>query len=60
MAGDLAASIIDVGGGESTLVDDLIGRGYRKVTVRVQDGKPRHRGTVHLISASQSTRFTVL
>jgi len=32
-AGDRLASIIDVGGGESTLVDDLIGRGYRNVTV---------------------------
>ncbi len=28
-----AASIIDVGGGESTLVDDLLARGYRNVTV---------------------------
>jgi SAM-dependent methyltransferase len=27
------ARIIDVGGGESTLVDDLLARGYRKVTV---------------------------
>ena len=27
------ASIIDVGGGESTLVDDLIARGYERVTV---------------------------
>jgi 2-polyprenyl-3-methyl-5-hydroxy-6-metoxy-1,4-benzoquinol methylase len=33
VASDRAASIIDVGGGESTLVDDLIGRGYRNVTV---------------------------
>lgn len=28
-----AASIIDVGGGASTLVDDLIARGYRHITV---------------------------
>jgi SAM-dependent methyltransferase len=28
-----SASIIDVGGGESTLVDDLIARGYRNITV---------------------------
>ena len=27
------ASIIDVGGGESTLVDDLLARGYRRVSV---------------------------
>ncbi|HVB87234.1 MAG TPA: class I SAM-dependent methyltransferase [Candidatus Dormibacteraeota bacterium] len=29
----LGASIIDVGGGESTLVDDLLARGYERVTV---------------------------
>ena len=29
----LDARIIDVGGGESTLVDDLVARGYRDVTV---------------------------
>jgi 2-polyprenyl-3-methyl-5-hydroxy-6-metoxy-1,4-benzoquinol methylase len=28
-----SASIIDVGGGESTLVDDLIGQGYENITV---------------------------
>ncbi|MGA2879992.1 MAG: class I SAM-dependent methyltransferase [Bryobacteraceae bacterium] len=33
VAVDRSASIIDVGGGESTLVDDLVGRGYRNVTV---------------------------
>ena len=27
------ASIIDVGGGESTLVDDLLARGFKNVTV---------------------------
>ncbi|CAN0624488.1 Methyltransferase [Burkholderia multivorans] len=32
-AQDLSASIIDVGGGESTLVDDLLERGYRDLTV---------------------------
>ena len=32
-AGNRQASIIDVGGGASTLVDDLLGRGYRNVTV---------------------------
>lgn len=30
---DRAAQIIDVGGGESTLVDDLVSAGYRDVTV---------------------------
>src|ERR1035441_3874130 len=28
-----SASIIDVGGGESTLVDDLLARGYADITV---------------------------
>ena len=32
-APDRAAALIDVGGGESTLVDDLLARGYRDVTV---------------------------
>lgn len=32
-ASSRSASIIDVGGGESTLVDDLLERGYRDVTV---------------------------
>lgn len=33
VAPDRSSTIIDVGGGESTLVDDLIGLGYRNVTV---------------------------
>jgi SAM-dependent methyltransferase len=32
-APDRSARIIDVGGGESTLVDDLLARGYRSLTV---------------------------
>ncbi len=32
-AADRSASLIDVGGGESTLVDDLLARGYRNITV---------------------------
>ena len=32
-AGNKSASIIDVGGGESTLVDDLLARGYKNITV---------------------------
>jgi 2-polyprenyl-3-methyl-5-hydroxy-6-metoxy-1,4-benzoquinol methylase len=32
-SGDLSASIIDVGGGASSLVDDLIDCGYRNLTV---------------------------
>src|SRR5437867_2441896 len=30
---DRAASIIDVGGGESTLVDDLLAKGYHNLTI---------------------------
>jgi SAM-dependent methyltransferase len=33
IAPDRASSIIDVGGGESTLVDDLLARGYQNVAV---------------------------
>ena len=33
VAPDRAASIIDIGGGESTLVDDLLGKGYRNISV---------------------------
>jgi len=32
-AGAISASIVDVGGGESTLVDDLLARGYQNITV---------------------------
>ena len=32
-AGGVSASMIDVGGGESTLVDDLLARGYQNITV---------------------------
>ena len=33
VAPDRSSSIIDVGGGESTLVDDLLARGYENITV---------------------------
>lgn len=33
VAGGPAASIIDIGGGASTLVDDLLARGYQSITV---------------------------
>ena len=32
-AGANSASIIDVGGGESALVDDLLARGYQNITI---------------------------
>ena len=35
---DRSARIIDVGGGESTLVDDLLARGFQNVTVLVEYG----------------------
>jgi 2-polyprenyl-3-methyl-5-hydroxy-6-metoxy-1,4-benzoquinol methylase len=33
VAAGISASVIDVGGGESTLVDDLLARGYVNITV---------------------------
>ncbi|MCC6473810.1 MAG: class I SAM-dependent methyltransferase [Burkholderiales bacterium] len=33
VAGSLSSAIIDIGGGESTLVDDLLGAGYRDLSV---------------------------
>ena len=33
VAADRSSSIVDVGGGESTLVDDLLTRGYKNITV---------------------------
>jgi hypothetical protein len=32
-APEVSASIIDIGGGESTLVDDLLARGYNNICV---------------------------
>src|SRR5260370_22948133 len=59
-AAGCATSVIDVGGGESTLVDDLLARGYESITVldisqtaidtnRKRLGKPSDR--VHWLSA---------
>src|SRR5215472_8537000 len=33
MVAERSASIIDIGGGESTLVDDLLARGYQSIAV---------------------------
>jgi len=33
VAPDLSASVIDVGGGQSTLIDDLLARGYENISV---------------------------
>ncbi|HVO99311.1 MAG TPA: class I SAM-dependent methyltransferase [Bryobacteraceae bacterium] len=56
-AGSVDASIVDVGGGESTLVDDLIARGYQNLTVldisRTALDETRHR----LGSAAERVRW---
>jgi SAM-dependent methyltransferase len=54
-----SASIIDVGGGESTLVDDLLARGYQNITVldisqTAIDGTRKRLGT-----ASQQVHWLV-
>ena len=57
VAGDRSASIIDVGGGESTLVDDLIGRGYRNVTVLDISGTAIEHSKKRLTSASEQVTW---
>ena len=59
VAGDRSASIIDVGGGESTLVDDLIGRGYRNVTVLDISGTAIEHTKKRLDSASQQVTWLI-
>jgi SAM-dependent methyltransferase len=59
VAGDRSASIIDVGGGESTLVDDLIGRGYCNVTVLDISGIAIEHTKNRLDSASQRVTWLV-
>ena len=59
VAGDPSASIIDVGGGESTLVDDLIGRGYRNVTVLDISRTAIEHTQKRLASASQQVTWLV-
>jgi 2-polyprenyl-3-methyl-5-hydroxy-6-metoxy-1,4-benzoquinol methylase len=55
VAGNPSASIIDVGGGESTLVDDLIGLGHHNLTVMdisrvaVEHTKKRLGAASHLV-----------
>ena len=59
VAGDRSASIIDVGGGASTLVDDLIGRGYRNVTVLDISRTAIEHARKRLDSASQQVAWIV-
>ena len=59
VAGERTASIIDVGGGESTLVDDLIARGYRNVTVMDIAGTAIEHSKKRMGSASGSVTWLV-
>jgi len=59
VAKDRSASIIDVGGGESTLVDDLIARGYRNVTVLDLSETAIEHTKKRLASASQQVTWLV-
>ncbi len=59
VACDRSASIIDVGGGESTLVDDLIGRGYPNVTVLDISGTAIEHTKKRLDSTSQPVTWLV-
>jgi 2-polyprenyl-3-methyl-5-hydroxy-6-metoxy-1,4-benzoquinol methylase len=56
-AGYPAASIIDVGGGESTLVDDLLARGYKNVTVLDVSQKAIEATKKRLGAAAQGVRW---
>jgi SAM-dependent methyltransferase len=54
-----AASIIDVGGGESTLVDDLLARGYQNVTVLDISQIAVNMTQKRLVSAAEKVRWLV-
>jgi len=58
-ASERSASIIDVGGGESTLVDDLVARGYRNITVLDISQSAINVTKKRLRSASQNIRWLV-
>lgn len=53
----LSASIIDVGGGASTLVDDLLDAGYRSLTVLDLSGAALKAAQNRLGSKAQSVRW---
>jgi SAM-dependent methyltransferase len=59
VAGDRSASIIDVGGGESTFVDDLIAKGYRNVTVLDISGTAIKHTKKRLDVASQQVTWLI-
>jgi SAM-dependent methyltransferase len=54
-----SAAIIDVGGGESTLVDDLLARGYDAVTVLDISGAAIRKSQERLGAAAQSVVWLV-
>src|SRR5207245_4252854 len=58
-AGPHSACIIDVGGGESTLVDDLLARGYHNITVLDISQTAIDVTKKRLTSASQNIRWLV-
>jgi 2-polyprenyl-3-methyl-5-hydroxy-6-metoxy-1,4-benzoquinol methylase len=58
-AKDKSASIIDVGGGESTLVDDLLGAGYRSLTILDVAGSAIKKSQWRLGSTAQSVGWLV-
>jgi 2-polyprenyl-3-methyl-5-hydroxy-6-metoxy-1,4-benzoquinol methylase len=58
-APDLSASVIDVGGGESTLVDDLLARGYQNITVLDISQTAIDVTRTRLASASEKVRWLV-
>jgi len=55
--GDPSASIIDVGGGASTFVDDLISRGYRNITVLDISQAALDAAQIRLGKIAQSVRW---
>ena len=54
-----SASIIDVGGGESTLVDDLLSRGYQNITVLDVSQKAIDCAKSRLGAAAEQVRWLV-
>ena len=58
-AADQSASILDVGGGESTLVDDLLAKGYRSLSVLDVAGAAIRKSQQRLGSAAQGIGWLV-
>lgn len=54
---DTSASIIDIGAGESTLVDDLLARDYREITVLDISGTALQRSQNRLGAQAQRIRW---